>query len=49
MQLTTSKGFYFFGTTKELRYFLANLCTHYTTVTQLLNHNCKEKSAYTQP
>jgi len=37
MQIITHKGFYFFGTTKELRHFLANLCNHYTTITQLLN------------
>jgi len=36
MQITTPNGLYFFGTTKELRLFLANLCNHYTTVTQLL-------------
>jgi len=37
MQITTVNGFYFFGTTRQLRYFLAHLCNHYTTVTQLLN------------
>jgi len=37
MQITTPNGFYFFGTTKELRHFLATLCNHYTTVIQLLS------------
>lgn len=37
MQIITPNGFYFSGTTKELRHFLANLCNHYITVTQLLN------------
>ncbi|MBP2625582.1 MAG: hypothetical protein H6Q68_293 [Firmicutes bacterium] len=36
MHFTTPNGFYFFGTIKELRHFLTNLCIHYTTVAQLL-------------
>jgi len=43
MQISTGNGFYFFGTTKELRHFLANLCTHYTTVSQLLNRKDKKR------
>jgi hypothetical protein len=37
MQITTSNGVYFFGTTTELCHFLTTLCNHYTTVSQLLN------------
>ena len=36
MHITTSDGFYFFGSMKELRDFLTNLCVHYKTVAQLL-------------
>jgi len=42
MQIIRPQGFYFFGTTKELRYVLANLCNHYITVTDLINKKNKK-------